>query len=156
MLNTLLSKARYLIVLAVLSLLASAAVLLAYGTVLTGTSLWRLVQSPSLAPETGLKTAMLAFLQVADLFLFATVLYVIAVGLYELFVDDRVPVPAWLEIHDLDGLKDKLLGVVVLILAVLFLAQAVNWDGGTNLLAYGASTALVIAALTFFLNKNKR
>ena len=34
----------------------------------------------------------------ADYALLATVLYVLALGLYSLFVDDRVPMPGWLRI----------------------------------------------------------
>ena len=41
----------------------------------------------------------------ADYALLATVLYVLALGLYSLFVDDRVPMPKWLSIHDLGQLK---------------------------------------------------
>lgn len=36
-------------------------------------------------------------------------------------------------------------------LAVLFLRQAVAWEGGTAILALGVALALVIASLTFFL-----
>jgi uncharacterized membrane protein YqhA len=62
-----------------------------------------------------------------------------------------VQLPAWLTIRDLDDLKDKLTGVVILVMGVLFLGQAVTWDGERDLLPYGAAIALVIAALTFFL-----
>jgi hypothetical protein len=43
------------------------------------------------------------------------------------------------------------------VLAVLFLREAMAWDGGYGLLAFGAAVALVIATLTFFLvKKDKR
>ena len=63
--------------------------------------------------------------------------------------DDTLPLPAWLEIHTLDDLKSQLVSVVI---AVLFLAEAVRWDGRTELLGFGGAIALVVAALTFFLN----
>jgi transketolase N-terminal domain/subunit len=50
----------------------------------------------------------------------------------------------------LDDLKDKLVGVIVVALAVSFLAQIAIWDGKTNLLSYGLSIALVILALGAF------
>src|SRR4029079_9190007 len=84
------------------------------------------------------------------------VLYVIAVGLYELFVDDNLPLPAWLEIHTLDDLKDKLIGVVVVLMGVLFLGQLIAWDGQRDLLGLGGGTALVIAALTYFVSQNPK
>jgi uncharacterized membrane protein YqhA len=87
----------------------------------------------------------------ADYALLATVLYVLALGLYSLFVDDRVPMPAWLRIHDLGQLKELLAGVVVVAIAVIFLGQALTWDGVTDLLAPGLASAAVIAALALFL-----
>jgi len=59
--------------------------------------------------------------------------------------------PHWLEIHDLDDLKAKLLSVVVVVLAVLFLGEVVKWDGRRELLGLGVAIAAVIAGLTFFL-----
>jgi uncharacterized membrane protein YqhA len=87
----------------------------------------------------------------ADYALLATVLYVLALGLYSLFVDDRVPMPIWLRIHDLGHLKELLAGVVVVAIAVIFLGQALTWDGQSDLLAPGLASAAVIAALALFL-----
>jgi uncharacterized membrane protein YqhA len=87
----------------------------------------------------------------ADYALLATVLYVLALGLYSLFVDDRVPMPGWLRISDLGHLKELLAGVVVVAIAVIFLGQALTWDGITDLLAPGLASAAVIAALALFL-----
>jgi uncharacterized membrane protein YqhA len=87
----------------------------------------------------------------ADYALLATVLYVLALGLYSLFVDDRVPMPAWLRIQALGQLKELLAGVVVVAIAVIFLGQALTWDGVSDLLSPGLASAAVIAALALFL-----
>jgi len=87
----------------------------------------------------------------ADYALLATVLYVLALGLYSLFVDDRVPMPGWLRITNLGQLKELLAGVVVVAIAVIFLGQALTWDGATDLLTPGLASAAVIAALALFL-----
>ena len=87
----------------------------------------------------------------ADYALLATVLYVLALGLYSLFVDDRVPMPVWLRIHDLGHLKELLAGVVVVAIAVIFLGQALTWDGQSDLLGFGVASAAVIGALALFL-----
>ena len=87
----------------------------------------------------------------ADYALLATVLYVLALGLYSLFVDDRIPMPAWLRIHDLGHLKELLAGVVVVAIAVIFLGQALTWDGASDLLALGVGSAAVIGGLALFL-----
>ena len=89
--------------------------------------------------------------QEADVALLATVVYVIALGLYSLFVDDDIPMPAWLQIHTLSDLKSLLASVVVVVLAVLFLGLALTWDGTSDLLTLGISIAAVIASLSFFL-----
>lgn len=102
------------------------------------------------------KFMILSFIEIIDLFLLATVLYITGLGLYELFIDSRIKVPDWLQIRSIDDLKGKLASVVVVILGVVFLGQAVKWNGGMEILAFGASVALVIATLTYFLGeKNK-
>jgi uncharacterized membrane protein YqhA len=145
----LLSASRYLIIVAVLATLLAATTLLIYGAVATVTLLRSFATAGLGGPE-GAKGLILACIELTDLFLLATVLYVIAIGLFELFVDDRLELPHWLEIHDLNDLKEKLIGVLVVVMAVLFLGQVVTWDGRLNLLPYGAAIALVIAALTYF------
>lgn len=147
----LLGASRYLIILAVLSTLAAGTALLVYGTVETFSILRGLVTGTGSLK--GAKGLILAVIDLTDLFLLATVLYVIAIGLFELFIDDRLDLPNWLEIHDLNDLKEKLIGVIIVVLAVLFLGQVATWDGVRDLLGYGTATALVIAALTWFVSQ---
>ncbi|MBE0417724.1 MAG: YqhA family protein, partial [Coriobacteriia bacterium] len=99
------------------------------------------------------KELIVEFIEIADAFLLATVLYIVALGLYELFVDDDVPLPRWLEIHTLDDLKEKLVGVVAAVLAVLFLGLAVKSKDARSLALQGVGIGSVIAALTYFLSQ---
>jgi uncharacterized membrane protein YqhA len=85
----------------------------------------------------------------ADVSLIATALFLVAVGLYELFIS-KIDFPVGVTVASLDDLKDKLLGVIVVALAVTFLAQITTWDGKTDLLSYGVSIALVVLALGAF------
>ena len=85
----------------------------------------------------------------ADVSLIATALFLVAVGLYELFIS-KIDFPVGVTVASLDDLKDKLLGVIVVALAVTFLAQITTWDGKTDLLSYGVSIALVVLALGTF------
>jgi uncharacterized membrane protein YqhA len=103
--------------------------------------------------QIGGKKLVIGAIELVDYFLLATVFYITSIGLYELFIDDSIEVPAWLEIHTLDDLKVKLLGVVVTVLGVLFLGQIVTWDGQRELLGYGVSIAAVIGAITFYTRK---
>jgi uncharacterized membrane protein YqhA len=141
---------RYLILVAVAGSLVASATLLLYGGAETVAVVVELLRHGPLGGDTG-KRLTLHFIELVDHFLLGTVFYIIALGLYELFIDDRLDLPHWLEIHDLDALKSKLISVVVVVMGVSFLGQVVTWDGETDLLRAGAGAALVIAALTFFL-----
>lgn len=137
---------RYLILLAIIAAFVAAVTLLIFGAYETGLEIYHILQGN---PP---KSVATAFIEIADLFLLGVVMYIIALGLYELFIDDTVPVPHWLEVHNLDDLKAKLISVVIVVMSVLFLKQIVTWDGDRNLLNFGGGIALVIAALTYFLS----
>ncbi|WP_220682681.1 YqhA family protein [Methanofollis formosanus] len=89
-------------------------------------------------------------IKVIDTFLVATVFYVISLGLYELFIA-RAPLPGWVEIRTLDDLKTKLLGVVVIALAVLFLGEAVTWRDEASILHFGLGIGALIVAISVYL-----
>jgi uncharacterized membrane protein YqhA len=91
-----------------------------------------------------------------DVFLLGTIFYIIALGLYELFIDDQVKVPTWLEIHTLDDLKERLIGVVIIVMGVFFLEKIVTWKEQIDLFQLGIAIAVVIAALTYFLSQISR
>jgi Predicted membrane protein len=103
----------------------------------------------------GAKTLLLSFIEIVDLFLLSTVLYIISLGLYELFIDDKIEIPDWLVIHNLDDLKNNLISVVIVVLGVLFLGQVISWDGQSNLLSPGLAISVVIFALSYFLSLKK-
>ncbi len=71
------------------------------------------------------------------------------------FLDDGVPLPPWLAAHDLEAVKSNLVSVVIAVLAVLFLREAVAWDGGRDILGFGAALGLVICALGLYLRVRK-
>ncbi len=81
-------------------------------------------------------------------FLVGTVLYITAVGLYQLFIHE-ISFASWLKIEDTEQLETNLIGVTVVVLAVNFMG-AVFAGKAENLLEYGAAIALPIAALGVF------
>lgn len=81
-------------------------------------------------------------------FLVGTVLYITAVGLYQLFIDD-IKFRGWLKIDSTEELEMNLIGVTVVVLAVNFLTVVYTRDVSV-LLEYGAGIALPIAALALF------
>lgn len=155
MVTRLIGLIRYIIIVAVLATLIAATALILFGTVETYVVIRDVFSKGEFTSKVA-KTLLLSFIEITDIFLLATVLYIVALGLYELFIDHQVPVPGWLEIRTLDDLKDKLIGVVIVVIGVGFLGQFTTWNGETNLLISGGGAALVIAALTFFLGQKSK
>lgn len=155
MFERILTGSRYSIIIAVVGSLIASLVLLLYGGL---EIIYLLAESFTELSIDGTieKSLILTFIEVIDLFLLAAVFYIIAVGLYELFINDRVDLPAWLRIHDFEGLKGKLISILVVVLSVIFLGQAANWDKRLDLLGFGAAVALVIAALAYFVKKDSK
>jgi len=136
---------RYMVILAVISAFMASATLLILGLYETVLEVIKLLTGD---PATYVAAT---FIELADLYLLGVVIFIIAIGLYKLFIDESVPTPVWLEIHHIDDLKTKLASLIIVVLAVSFLKQVVVWNGETNLLIYGGGIAAVIAALTYFL-----
>ena len=66
------------------------------------------------------------FLTEIDLFLIGATLIIAAIGLYELFIaridpaNLHRPLPAWLEMNDLNDLKARVIAMIILVCAVTF------------------------------------
>jgi uncharacterized membrane protein YqhA len=144
---------RFIAIPASLSLFAAAASLIAYASVTLIQSVFAFFQDAKFDEENA-KTFMLDLMGYADLFLVAVVLFVMSIGLYQLFVG-RLKLPDSLVIDSLEELKDKVIGVIVVALGVLFLGEAghasIAGQSALNLLELGGGIALVIAALALFL-----
>lgn len=139
---------KYVFFLAVLGSAILAVVLFLYGFIITLYSVFHAFGHFS--PEvSAMKEVMAVSIEIIDLFLVATVFYIIALGLFELFIS-KAPLPGWLKICDLDDLKDKLLGLVVIALAVLFLGEALTWTGQADIMAYGIGTAATLIGISLY------
>lgn len=95
------------------------------------------------------------FLLDIDLFLIGATLLISAVGLYELFVreigqDEASRMPGWLQMHDLNDLKARVISMIILVLAVSFAKLGVDVPSGRQALELGGGIALVVVALTVF------
>lgn len=151
MIRSILAASRYLVLAAVLGSLAASLALFAYGVAETVMVIVETVAKADVSSKGG-KALALAFIEIVDLFLLGTVLLMIALGFYEMFIDSDLKLPEWLQIRTFDDLKNKLVGVVIVVLGVMFLGFVVAWDGTRDLLGIGVAIALVIAALTYFLS----
>ena len=103
-----------------------------------------------------LKETVVAILTSVDAILLGTVLLVIGYGLYELFIDTNLEVPDWLEINTLDDLKAKLIGVVVAIIAVIFVGVLVDAKSASEVMYYGIGAGAVVLALAAFTFTSKK
>jgi uncharacterized membrane protein YqhA len=97
-----------------------------------------------------IKETVVGVLTAVDAILLGTVLLVIGYGLYELFVDPELTVPDWLQVHDLDDLKSKLIGVVVAIIAVVFVGVFVDANRAGEVVSYGLGAGALVAGLAIF------
>jgi uncharacterized membrane protein YqhA len=149
---------RYIVIFAVVTLYVLSLALFIYATIKTILVLPNLL---SLFAEGSTKTLMLFAVETADLFLVAVVLYVIAAGLYELFISrkvrtTKVGAAKWLEVETLDDLKQNLIGVVVVAMSVLFLGVLIRNDPNQNLLEVGVGVGAVIAALGWYVSQKSK
>jgi uncharacterized membrane protein YqhA len=153
MLTRILALSRYFTVVAVIGILLASVALLMYEAVVVVTALGTVVSTASNGEISSKLAKLLAIgvIEAVDIFLIAIVAHMIGLGLYRLFVDPQLPLPAWLKIRDLDDLKNNLVSSVIAVLSVLFLREAVGWDGERDLLSFGAALALVIGVLTLYL-----
>ena len=152
--SRILGGTRYLVVIPVIGLAIAASVFFVFG----GIGLIRLLIELSLEAirnlsqeSAGTDRGLVIFevVEFVHLFLVGTVLYITAIGLYQLFINE-IKFPNWLKIDSTEELETNLIGVTVVVLAVNFMG-AVFVGGKENLLEFGAGIALPIAALGVFL-----
>ena len=110
----------------------------------------------AVSSEFGLKETIVEVLTAVDAILLGTVLLVIGYGLYELFIDAEIEVPLWLRVRDLDDLKSKLIGVVVAILAVVFVGVFVDSNRSEDVISYGVGAGALVVGLAIFAFATKK
>lgn len=140
---------RYLTVIAVIgSFLASITVQI-YGLVRAVVNTYDAFIGRDYSDE-GAKAVLVDAVSTIDLFLLGTILFVFAIGFYQLFIEEVPGIPRSLQVESLGDLKAKLTGVVIVALVVAFLGQAVEWDGqSTAIAALGLGVGIVIFSLGF-------
>jgi uncharacterized membrane protein YqhA len=151
MLKYCLEKGKYIILLAVVSTFLASVATFIWGTTKMISNVVSLIAG--LITHEGVHSGvqMIASL---DSLLLAIVLYIFSVAIYELFFG-KINVPDWLVIENLDGLKEKLASVIILILAVTFLEHLVEWEEAKDTLMFGISIAAVLIALVFYMQHKK-
>jgi len=142
---------RYLILLPILGLAIAAASFFIFGGIGLIRLLFELIFNVSGSAHQGVDASqgviIFEVVEYVHTFLVGTVLYITAVGLYQLFIY-KLDFVGWLKIDSTEELETNLIGVTVVVLAVNFMGAVLTKTD--NLLQYGAGVALPIAALGLF------
>ncbi len=136
---------RYAVVVPALASIIGALLLMAQGSIAMLVAVYNAAGN-----LTQLKSSIVEVLTAVDAILLGTVLLVIGFGLYELFIDADIDVPDWLRVNDLDDLKTKLIGVVVAIIAVVFVGVFVDENRASDVVAYGLGAGALVGGLGIF------
>lgn len=146
------SLTRYLIIVPIFGLLLASAVLFLFG----GIALVGLVIDQLVAGFQGVVSGSghslpleVEIVEYVHRFLIGTVLFITAVGFYQLFIGE-LDFPRWLKIDSTDELETNLVGVTVVVLGVNFMSFVFTKEAA-DLLRYGVGIAAVIAALALFI-----
>ena len=142
----LIELSRYVVILPAIGSLIGGLILIVIGLWEMGSAAIKLVQT-----GVPLKESTVSVLAAVDTLLLATVLLVIGYGLYELFVDESLELPTWLQINSLDDLKAKLIGVVVAVVAVVFLGELVEGKDAEATMRVGIGAGALVIALAVFM-----
>ena len=143
--NRILARARYAVFIPALASILGALLLMFQGSVAMVQTIIDVV-----AERTKLKLTIVEILTAVDAILLGTVLLVIGYGLYELFIDEDLDVPPWLQVQDLDDLKSKLIGVVVAIISVIFVGVFVDTNRAADVISYGVGAGAMVTGLAVF------
>ena len=141
-------RSRYIVLLSVLAVLLVSVSLFLQGTVLAVQSVWTSWEN-MLAGHAGHSRVTLAFLEIVSIMLEAVVFYLIGVGLYSLFITP-MNVTVALGVETLNDLEERVVSVIIAILAINFLEHFIEWNHPLATLEFGAAMALVVAALVAF------
>ena len=150
--SRLIGATRFLILVPIVALFIAAALIFVFGGIgLLSLGFERILVALGIsheAVETDSSLVIVELLEFVHMFLVGTVVYITAIGLYQLFIHE-IELPHWLEIHNTEQLETNLISVTVVVLAV-HLMGTVLVGSAEDLLDFGAGIALPIAALALF------
>jgi uncharacterized membrane protein YqhA len=157
LITRLVAATRYIMTAAVLAVFVGATVLLVEGIIEMARAVLHGLFGSAVAWE-GASSLRVAVIEAVDVILVATVLFVIAFGLYQLFVDKalRNSLPPWLQISAIGSLEVRMAGMVITVLGIIALTQALEPRREASERGIGFQIAAVIAALSLFLFQESR
>jgi uncharacterized membrane protein YqhA len=147
-------KSRFVVLLAVVSVLLVSAALFIVGAGLALQGVWHALVAVAQG-DFAATSITVDLLEVVSVMLKAVVFYLIGVGFYSLFIAP-LNLTAALGIRSFNDLEIKIVSVIVVIMAITFLEHFIRWDQAVETLMFGISLAVVVAALVFFQSNSHR
>ena len=141
-------SSRFLVLIAVAGSFSAALVLYIDGALIAARGVVFAIDA-ALNDPPAVKKAAVGLMRAVDLFFIAIVFHIISLGLYKLFIDENITLPVAMQVEDFEALKKALVKLVVVILLILFLEKALDWQGDMAFLGFGVAIAMVIAAATW-------
>ena len=148
---------RFLTLLSVIGSLISAVVLFVYGTINVYVAFRGFLSHPVSTGHAQLGELLAVFVSSVDVYLFAMVLIIFGMGVYELFISKIDPVetkldarPSWLRITSIDDLKSSLGKVILMVLIVSVFEHSLSIDYDKSIDLLYASVAVVLVAVALY------
>ena len=149
MIDRVVGGSRYLALLAVVGSFVAAAIVQVYGLVRVVVNAYDAFVGRDYSDKAA-KEVLVDAVSTIDLFLVGTILFVFAIGFYQLFIADVPGLPRAMRVSTFGELKARLVSVVIVALLVGFLGEVVEWNGtSTDILGYGLAIGAVILSLGF-------
>ena len=153
-LRHIIAGSRYMLIIAVFGTFVASITVLLYGG-LTLVLLINTIITQYQFKTDEIKQVAFTSIELIDLFLISTILYIFSLALYSLFIDNKLPLPRWLIITNLNDLERTLLSVLVVLLTITFLGFAVDWSfGDYSIVALGIAIGVVIFPIGYQLSRS--
>lgn len=145
-LNILLGRSRYLVFVAVLSVMVTAFSLFLIGAVQAVGALYQSWSDVARGVFSSHGISMSRDLNIVSTMLEAVVFYLVGVGLYSLFISP-LNVAVALGIETLTDLESKVMSVIIVIMGATFLQHFVRWENPVGTFEFGGALAVVVTSL---------
>jgi uncharacterized membrane protein YqhA len=140
-------RTRFIVLIAVAAVLLVSISLFVLGAIQAVIAVWR-TWAAAVGGHEGSHLSI-EFLATVIIMLEAVVFFLIGVGFYSLFIAP-LNLAVSLGVETLNDLEERVISVVVAVLAVTFLEHFIQWQDPLEMLQFGGALALAVTALVLF------
>ena len=91
------------------------------------------------------------FLSIIENYILSITFYILALGLYELFIGNAIPKKlSWIKITNINDLKSLLSKMCVLFLCIMIIQKITEWKNPLEMLYFGVVASLICVILIFY------